>query len=76
MLTQIEETYIKGSKRRAQKFSWKEYFVLVFAGLLGVIAALPAAWSVIAQTAAIANIPAQLLAAEQLIQSALWLLLA
>ena len=76
MLAQIEKTYIKDSKKRAQKFSWKEYFVLVFAGLLGMIAALPAAWSVIAQTAAIANIPAQLLAAEQLIQSALWLLLA
>ena len=77
MLTQIEGTYIRDSKKeRAQKFSWKEYFVLVFAGLLGVFGALPAAWSVIAQTAATANIPVQLLAAGQLIQSAFWLLLA
>ncbi len=33
MLNQIEGTYIKDPKKRAQKLSWKESLVLVFAGL-------------------------------------------
>jgi hypothetical protein len=68
---------IKNTKEvSAPKFFWKEYVVLVLAGLLGVVGGLSAAWGVTAQTAAAGSVPVQLLAAGQLIQSAFWLLLA
>lgn len=54
---------------------WKEYLLLVFAGMVGVICALPSAWGVIEKTARLANVSAQVLAAGQLLQSALWILL-
>ena len=58
-----------------QNFSWKEYFVLVSAGMIGVIAALPSAWDILERTAANSNIPVSLLVAGQLIQSAFWMFL-
>lgn len=63
-------------KENPQKFSWKEYIILAIAGLLGAIASLPTAWSTITETAATANVPVQLLVGGQILQSAIWMLLA
>jgi len=71
----ISHANISG-KKNLQKFSWKEFTILVTAGLLGVIASLPTAWSTIAETAARANVPTQLLVGEQILQSAIWMLVA
>jgi membrane protease YdiL (CAAX protease family) len=43
--------------------------------MVGVIGGLPAAWGVMGKTAALANVPVQLLAAGQLLQSTIWMLL-
>jgi membrane protease YdiL (CAAX protease family) len=63
-------------KENLQKFSWKEFFILVAAGLFGVVASLPTAWSTIMETAANANAPVQLLLGGQIVQSAIWMVLA
>jgi len=63
-------------KGNQQKFSWKEFIILVTAGLFVVVGSLPTAWFTIAETAAKANVPVQLLAGEQILQSAIWMLLA
>ena len=76
MSVQAKEAGIERSNQGLlHGFPWKEYFILVFAGLAGVLAALPSAWNIIGRTAALANIPVQLLAAGQLLQSAFWMLL-
>jgi membrane protease YdiL (CAAX protease family) len=77
MYIQSTKTNIEPSKRGIlPKFFWKAYFSLVFAGMIGVVAALPSAWSVIEKTAALSKVPAQLLAAGQLIQSTFWMFFA
>lgn len=63
-------------KENQQKFSWQEFFILAAAGLFGAIASLPTAWSTIVETAAKANIPVQLLLGRQIVQSAIWMVLA
>jgi len=63
-------------KENLRRFSWKEYFILAAAGLFGVIVALPTIWPTIVETATKANIPAQLLAGGQILQSAISMLLA
>jgi len=63
-------------KGTQQKFPWKEFLILVAAGLFGVIAAIPTIWPTIAETAAKANVPVQLLVGEQILQSAISMLLA
>lgn len=76
MLIQQTKTNVEPSYRGVlQKFSWKEYLILVFAGLVGVFAALPSAWSVIEKTATLAKVPVQLLAAGQILQSSFWMFL-
>ncbi len=76
MLAQSPETNLQSPKAGIlQKFSWKEYGVLVLAGMVGVLGGLPAAWSVMEKTAALSKVPVQLLVAGQLIQSAIWMLL-
>lgn len=74
MLVQSKEEGIE-HRGLLRGFAWKEYFVLVFAGLAGVLAALPSAWSMIARTAALAKVPVQFLAAGQILQSAFWMFL-
>ncbi len=56
-----------------RRFPWKEYGILVFAGMVGVLGGLPAAWSVIEKTAALSKVPIQLLVAGQLVQSTMWM---
>jgi membrane protease YdiL (CAAX protease family) len=63
-------------KENLPKFSWKEFFILAAAGLFGAAASLPTAWSTIAETAAKANIPVQLLLGGQIVQLAIWMILA
>ena len=76
MLIQSTKTNVEPSKKSVlQKFPWKEYVILVFAGMAGVLGGLPAAWGVMEKTAAAANVPVQLLVAGQLLQSAIWMLL-
>jgi len=76
MLIQSNETNNNALKKETlQKFSWMEYFILVLAGLLGVVAALPYTWNIIEKTATTANIPVQLLVGGQLLQSAIWMFL-
>jgi hypothetical protein len=76
ILIQSNETNSNALKKEAlQKFSWMEYFSLVLAGLLGVVAALPYTWNIIEKTATTANIPVQLLVGGQLLQSAIWMFL-
>jgi len=58
-----------------KRISLMEYFILVIAGLLGVIAALPSTWNIIEKTATTANIPVQLLVWGQLLQSTIWMFL-
>jgi len=60
----------------SQKFSWKEFITLTLAGLVGSIAAIPSVYPYIADTAAKTKIPAQLLVAEQIVQSAVYLFVA
>jgi len=60
----------------SQKFSWREYFILTIAGVFGTIASLPTMFSTIEQTAVQANIPVQLLLGEQIVQSAIFMLIA
>jgi membrane protease YdiL (CAAX protease family) len=64
------------NKNVVQKFAWKEYFALVSLGMLGVVAALPSAWNMLERTASNANVPVQLLATGQIVQSAFWMFFA
>jgi membrane protease YdiL (CAAX protease family) len=75
MLIQSAKTNIEPSRKGIlQKFSWKEYVILVVAGMIGVLGGLPAAWSVLEKTASLSKVPVQLLAAGQLVQSTIWML--
>lgn len=77
MSTQEIVSSVNSSKKEnLQKFSWKAFFILAAAGLFGVFASLPTAWSTIVETANKANVPVQLLVGEQILQSAIWMLLA
>ncbi len=75
MLIEPTKTNIGLSKKSLlQNFSWKEYGILVFAGIVGVLGGLPAAWGVMEKTAALSKVPVQFLAAGQLLQSTFWML--
>ncbi len=77
MTTQeIHTLAIPAKNENLQKFSWKEYLILALAGLFGSIASIPSLWTYILDTAATKKIPVQLLLGEQIVQSALWMLLA
>lgn len=77
MYTQSTRTGLESSSKGTySKFAWKEFFILAFAGTIGVVVALPSAWSLYEQTAALSNVPVQILAAEQLVQSIVWISLA
>ena len=76
MLIQSTKTNVEpATKGVLRRFSWKEYFIVVFAGMIGVVAALPSAWNVIEKTAALSKVPVQLLVAGQLVQSTFWMFL-
>ena len=76
MLSQSMNTNSQPLRRNAlQAFSWKEYFALVSAGMIGVLSALPSAGNLLERTAVNAKVPVQVLAAGQLLQSAFWMLL-
>jgi hypothetical protein len=76
MLVESTKTNLEPSNKAVlQKFSWKEYQILVFAGMVGVLGGLPAVWSVMEKTASLSKVPVQLLAAGQLIQSTFWMFL-
>ncbi len=76
MLIQSSKSNMGSSKASIlQRFPWKEYGILVFSGMVGVLAGLPAAWSVMEKTAALSKVPIHLLVAGQLVQSTLWMLL-
>ena len=62
-------------KDNKQRFSWKEYFILAFAGLFGTIVAIPSAWSTLENTASVQKIPVQLLVGEQILQTTFWMLI-
>jgi hypothetical protein len=48
------------NEENLQTFSWKEYFILAAAGLLGFVALLPTAWPSIVEFATRTNIPVRL----------------
>ena len=74
MLVQSTKTNIQSAKKGLiQKFPWKEYAVLVCAGMVGVLGGLPSAWGVMEKTATLSKVPVQLLVAGQLVQSTIWM---
>ncbi|MGE5249107.1 MAG: type II CAAX prenyl endopeptidase Rce1 family protein, partial [Bacteroidota bacterium] len=74
MLVQSAKTDAGPSKRGLlQGFSWKEYGILVFAGMAGVLGGLPSAWGLMEKTAAVSKVSVQLLAAGQIVQSTIWM---
>lgn len=77
MLTHANASNTIPSKKEGQKqFLWKEYLILVFAGVLAVILGLPSMWTVFEKNASTANRPVLLLAGGAILQSAFWMFLA
>jgi len=73
---EITSTNTITKKENQQKFFWKEFFILAAAGLFGAVASIPTAWSTIAETASKTNTPIQLLLGGQIVQLAVWMVLA
>ena len=69
MLVESTRTNVESSKKGLlPRFSWKEYIVLVLAGMVGVLGGLPSAWGMTEKTAALSKVPVQLLVSGQLVQ--------
>jgi hypothetical protein len=63
MFVQSTKTSVGPSRKSIlQNFSWKEYGILVLAGMVGVLGGLPSAWGVMEKTAALSKVSVQVLA--------------